>query len=41
MHPYATSSRRVSAPIWSQVGFTTDPVDDRSTMYTSDIGAVA
>ena len=23
-----------------QVGFTTDPVDDRSTMYTSDVGAL-
>ena len=23
-----------------QVGFTTDPVDDRSTMYTSDVGTL-
>ena len=25
---------------YSQVGFTTDPVDDRSTMYTSDVGTL-
>ena len=25
---------------YSQVGFTTDPIDDRSTMYTSDVGTL-